>query len=284
MIHRIELKQGLPEEVVAEGRSFASMETKERFYTVLGRVLKSTNPSEFFDLASTFSGDKKTMEDGTVQLTASRRLFAGGGGRMSATNIRNSARGIYMRQSAFTKTKTLGSDFISKEGLADAINDYLGRDEFLPEDLIELFREVDKNGDGFIDRTEFTRMLLGLDIIEDSDSDDESSLSDSEDGINEREGARRRGSWSQSRPTKTKVSTARGGNGLASVEARNDFSPGNSKETSSDEDMMKFALKNEPVLQTWQMLYCGGSNPVVSKLKEISTTFKIDLRIEKFDW
>lgn len=278
MIHRIELKQGLPEEVVAEGRSFASMETKERFYTVLGRALKSTNPTEFFDLASTFSGEKKTMEDGTVQLTSSRRLFAGGGGRMSATNIRNSARGIYMRQSAFTKTKTLGRDFVSKEGLADAINDYLGRDEFSPEDLIELFRDVDKNGDGFIDRTEFTRLLLGLDIAEDSDSDDDSYLSSDDDN---EESVRNRGSWMQSRG---KVSTVRGRNSLASVEARNDFSPGNSKETSSDEDMMKFALKNEPVLQTWQMLYCGGSNPVVSKLKEISTTFKIDLRIEKFDW
>lgn len=278
MIHRIELKQGLPEEVVAEGRSFASMETKERFYTVLGRALKSTNPTEFFDLASTFSGEKKTMEDGTVQLTSSRRLFAGGGGRMSATNIRNSARGIYMRQSAFTKTKTLGRDFVSKEGLADAINDYLGRDEFSPEDLIELFRDVDKNGDGFIDRTEFTRLLLGLDIAEDSDSDDDSYLSSDDDN---EESVRNRGSWMQSRG---KVSTVRGRNSLAAVEARNDFSPGNSKETSSDEDMMKFALKNEPVLQTWQMLYCGGSNPVVSKLKEISTTFKIDLRIEKFDW
>ena len=281
MIHRIELKQGLPEEVVAEGRSFASMETKERFYTVLGRVLKSTNPSDFFDLASTFSGDKKTMEDGTVQLTSNRRLFAGGGGRMSATNIRNSARGIYMRQSALTSTissKNLGGGCLSKEGLADAINDYLGRDEFSAEDLIELFRDVDKNSDGFIDRTEFTRLLLGLDIAEESDSDDDSYLSSDDDN---EESVRNRGSWMQSRG---KVSTVRGGNSLAAVQARNDFSPGNSKETSSDEDMMKFALKNEPVLQTWQMLYCGGSNPVVSKLKEISTTFKIDLRIEKFDW
>ena len=257
------------------------METKERFYTVLGRVLKSTNPSDFFDLASTFSGDKKTMEDGTVQLTASRRLLAGGGGRMSATNIRNSARGIYMRQSALTSTissKNLGGGCLSKEGLADAINDYLGRDEFLPEDLIELFRDVDKNSDGFIDRTEFTRLLLGLDIAEESDSDDDSYLSSDDDN---EESVRNRGSWMQSRG---KVSTVRGGNSLAAVQARNDFSPGNSKETSSDEDMMKFALKNEPVLQTWQMLYCGGSNPVVSKLKDISTTFKIDLRIEKFDW
>jgi len=282
LIHRIELKQGLPEEVVAEGRSFASMETKERFYTVLGRVLKSTSPSEFFNLASTLSGDKKTMEDGTVQLTSTRKLFAAGGGRMSATNIRSSARNMYMRQSALTSTicsKTLGGDGVSKEGLANATNDYLGRDEFLPEDLIELFRDVDKNGDGFIDRIDFTRMLLGIDILD--DSDDKSSLSDFDDN---EELVMSRGSWMQSRGTNPKYTTVRGHNSLAAVEARNDFSPGNSKETSLDEDMMKFALKNEPVLQTWQMLYCGGSNPVVSKLKEISTTYKIDLRIEKFDW
>eukprot|EP00322_Chrysochromulina_rotalis_P013360 CAMPEP_0115850806 /NCGR_PEP_ID=MMETSP0287-20121206/12155_1 /TAXON_ID=412157 /ORGANISM="Chrysochromulina rotalis, Strain UIO044" /LENGTH=729 /DNA_ID=CAMNT_0003304817 /DNA_START=333 /DNA_END=2522 /DNA_ORIENTATION=- len=37
-------------------------------------------------------------------------------------------------------------------------------------------------------------------------------------------------------------------------------------------------------LATWQMLYCGGSQPVVDALTEISQSFAISLKVEKFDW
>ena len=40
----------------------------------------------------------------------------------------------------------------------------------------------------------------------------------------------------------------------------------------------KFAAKN------WSMLYCGGSQPVLSQLKDFRHKYGIDLSVEKFDW
>jgi len=37
-------------------------------------------------------------------------------------------------------------------------------------------------------------------------------------------------------------------------------------------------------LATWQMLYCGGSQPVVDALENIKKKFEISLKVEKFDW
>ena len=34
----------------------------------------------------------------------------------------------------------------------------------------------------------------------------------------------------------------------------------------------------------WQMLYCGGSKPVVDALEAIRDEFGIKLKVEKFDW
>jgi hypothetical protein len=38
------------------------------------------------------------------------------------------------------------------------------------------------------------------------------------------------------------------------------------------------------VLSRWQMLYCGGSQPVLNKLREVSGKYGVALRDEKFDW
>jgi len=37
-------------------------------------------------------------------------------------------------------------------------------------------------------------------------------------------------------------------------------------------------------LGTWQMLYCGGSQPVVEALASVQREYGIKLRVEKFDW
>ena len=40
----------------------------------------------------------------------------------------------------------------------------------------------------------------------------------------------------------------------------------------------KFSAKN------WNMLYCGGSQPVLDQLKDFKRKFGIGLSVEKFDW
>ena len=37
-------------------------------------------------------------------------------------------------------------------------------------------------------------------------------------------------------------------------------------------------------LVTWQMLYCGGSQPVVDALESVEREYGVKLRVEKFDW
>ena len=40
----------------------------------------------------------------------------------------------------------------------------------------------------------------------------------------------------------------------------------------------KFSARN------WQMLYCGGSHPVLDSLKDFKRKFGVGLVVEKFDW
>jgi hypothetical protein len=40
----------------------------------------------------------------------------------------------------------------------------------------------------------------------------------------------------------------------------------------------KFRAKN------WNLLYCGGSQPVLDQLKDFKRKFRIGLSVEKFDW
>ena len=58
--------------------------------------------------------------------------------------------------------------------------------------------------------------------------------------------------------------------------------------TPQDKDRKSGARPKSPAephrLRTWQMLYCGGAQPVVDSLTEISKTYGIKLRVEKFDW
>lgn len=37
-------------------------------------------------------------------------------------------------------------------------------------------------------------------------------------------------------------------------------------------------------LSGWEMLYCGGAQPVVDALKDIKHNYGIALKVEKFDW
>ena len=38
------------------------------------------------------------------------------------------------------------------------------------------------------------------------------------------------------------------------------------------------------LLSSWQIMYCGGSKPVVSQLKQIRARYAVSLRLESFDW
>ena len=56
------------------------------------------------------------------------------------------------------------------------------------------------------------------------------------------------------------------------------------KANMGEDQAMCFCLNNPSVMVHWQMLYCGGSAPVVNSLNTINKTLGIDLKVEKFDW
>ena len=59
-------------------------------------------------------------------------------------------------------------------------------------------------------------------------------------------------------------------------------------ESSSDdkksESADEFGIKSKFSAKNWNMLYCGGSQPVLDQLKDFKHKFGIALSVEKFDW
>ena len=43
-------------------------------------------------------------------------------------------------------------------------------------------------------------------------------------------------------------------------------------------------LDKDHIMSTWGMMYCGGSQPVIETLKEISIDYRLDLHIDSFAW
>jgi len=44
------------------------------------------------------------------------------------------------------------------------------------------------------------------------------------------------------------------------------------------------SIETEQALSSWQLLYCGGSEHVVKALKKIGKQYKIDFKVESFNW
>jgi len=55
------------------------------------------------------------------------------------------------------------------------------------------------------------------------------------------------------------------------------------KEDKEQEKLVK-RLDNNDVMSTWGIMYCGGSKPVISALREVSIAYSIDLHIDSFAW
>jgi len=84
----------------------------------------------------------------------------------------------------------------------------------------------------------------------------------------------------------SKMGSPRSNGSLQSGGAGGNLSPEMPNVSDSSENM-RSALKDdigETRLATWQMLYCGGSQPVVDALEKIKKKFEISLKVEKFDW
>jgi len=68
------------------------------------------------------------------------------------------------------------------------------------------------------------------------------------------------------------------------AEQRQLFGTGKKQAGDVGDESKDFVRNSREIIKTWQMLYCGGSAPVVNNLKNIHNEYGIDLKIEKFDW
>lgn len=64
----------------------------------------------------------------------------------------------------------------------------------------------------------------------------------------------------------------------------NDLQPGFSPVDENKSQEVCVKRFNDNVMETWGMMYCGGSPPVIETLQEISMKYHIDVHIDSFAW
>lgn len=268
IVERIETEQGLPEMIVEEGKSLSDLPPTKKFIAILLRVLETSDPSDFYDLCEEASQLLKNKHASPVHMKSFKNS-----GRISQVRMPT------LNRSFRGSKRAESSGFVTKEGMAAGLNEYMGRFEFTPDDVGEVFEHYDKDKNGTIDRAEFTRMLISLDDDEESDSDLEYASDIEHQQVN-RDTLRRRMSWTEVVNTCKSAQVTTKPQKITKT-AKATFSP-----NAQDEfhEAKEYCLQHPLDMKTWQMLYCGGSAPVVSSLKKISSYYQIDLRIEKFDW
>ena len=232
MVHRIESKLGLPEEIVDEGKSFRVMPPSERFLIVLSRILAMNSPTDFFDLcvdASMTNKRNKEMMGSTRALENQAKLRASRRYMMKTSINKSSIR--------FSKRE------ITKEGLMTGLNEYIGRHEFSLEDIDHIFKKYDKDGDEILNESEFTKILVALDCDDASSNSSNSLDSDFE--------AYQSNSIERNEVAGEKVSNNRRGS-IFVQQAKEEFSPKPGSHGYHAE-AIDFIINNQSVLKTWEV-------------------------------
>ena len=143
-------------------------------------------------------------------------------------------------------------------GVTSTMRHLLGDDcELVTKQITMNFEMVDTDGDCEIDRAGF-EAFLNLMMLEGSDAEEKASIATVKRGLQ-------------------RMSTCRNmfesSNNLQSGQHKDEF--GIKKHLQGDG---KFSAKN------WNMLYCGGSQPVLGQLRDFKRKFGVGLSVEKFDW
>jgi hypothetical protein len=148
-------------------------------------------------------------------------------------------------------------DAVNYHGVESTMRHLLGDDFELVTNQIRMnFEKVDISGDGELDRDTF-EVFYNL-MLKGSDAEEKSSIATVKHGYQ-------------------RMSTCRemfeASKNLQSEQRKDEF--GIKKHLQGDG---KFSAKN------WNMLYCGGVQPVLDQLKDFSRKFGVGLSVEKFDW
>lgn len=149
-------------------------------------------------------------------------------------------------------------DAVSYQGVLSTMRHLLGTDcELVVDQIYKNFDKIDFDGDRQMSRDDFEDffdlMLAG------SDKQEDSSMANIKRGLQ-------------------RMSTCR------------DMFESTAEKSHSDQCMDEFGIKGylqgdgKFSAKNWNMLYCGGSQPVLDQLKDFKHKFGIGLSVEKFDW
>jgi len=146
---------------------------------------------------------------------------------------------------------------VNYQGVLSTMKHLLGEDCLLVSDKIARnFEMVDPDGDGRLDRSKFEELFH---LMINKKEDLSASMVDAIGGLQ-------------------RMTTCR--------DLFNSSGQQTSKNSRKDEFGIKRHLQGEGkfAARNWNLLYCGGSQPVVDQLKAFKRKFGIDLSVEKFDW
>ena len=142
----------------------------------------------------------------------------------------------------------------SFEGVMSTMRHLLGSDfDLVKLEITRHFNKIDTEGDRQINRTDFEAFF---DLMLTTDQDD------------------------------SMVNIKRGLERMSTCRNMFESSADVKKSDSADEFGIKKTLQGDGKFsaKNWNMLYCGGSQPVLDQLKDFKHKFGIALSVEKFDW
>merc|ERR1719215_103920 len=282
------------------------------------------SPTDIFNLCVELSEGRPISDPARCQTSTSNLEGSQGSGTVSLNRHgSNRKSGARFNRHRSSRNLTESDQKFSKLGLQMAMREFHGH-SFLSEECIDvIFESLDTDKDGWIDQREFLSCITMVNEGDDEDDflEDFSGFSGHEsNNANEDEDVEaagnkpvtmgRRTSWLSGdkeemeapdlKPKKkrvsilSKLSNRSGISSAASnsttarsrtvAEQRQLFGTGKKQAGGVGDESKDFVRNSREIIKTWQMLYCGGSAPVVNNLKNIHDEYGIDLKIEKFDW
>lgn len=213
----------------------------------------------------------------------------------SALSSRSGASKLCMYKNILSERKIQFAMGVTSESFSNAVQDFFGNIMYTEEEVLDVFKSIDKKNQGYITEEDF---LLFFDEFELEMQ--QYTVTDEEDG-------KKHISWIDKSHEEHQEdhehnndhhhsymldidASVKGKHFRKSefITAKGKKGGKKSKQEIEDEkryeEQRTFVKDHQDAVKTWEMLYCGGSAPIVSQLKHISHEYDIDLKIEKFDW
>lgn len=241
-------------------KALASIPFSQRIKTALARIITIYSEEMMFEYAVSVTAEqlaKETDHNDNLPNDISTSNGDGDSNGMfkveSSVSLIDKVGGIDTpdEESAVEKSRNMTEeDVVSTYGLGAMVSCFLGGiGEYSLDDIEDLFKLVDTDQSGFIDRDEFSYFIH---LATGETADDEIS--------------------------KSSVNYLK----RTSIDKGEGVIIGDESTIKYMQDMAVGSA--EKPLDDWSMFYCGGSSAIEKSLRGIGKKYRIDVGVEKFDW